>query len=92
MRILNALSVRRKFGGVIDQVFRDKEPVVITRANKPLVVMLPYEEYSKLSEGKEREKKLRRVFQQINEWSNSHEEAVKGLNAVEMIREIRQGR
>jgi prevent-host-death family protein len=92
MRTLSALSVRRKFGGVIDEVCRDKEPVVITRANKPLVVMLPYEEYGKLSEGKERQKKLRRVFSEIREWSNEHEEAVKGLNAVEMIRGVREGR
>ena len=92
MKTLNALSLRRKFGGVIDGVCRDKEPLVITRANKPLVVILPYEEYGRLTEKRGDEKKLRRVFQQIKEWSDKHEEALKGLNAVRMIREGRQGK
>ena len=92
MKTLNALSLRRKFGGVIDEVCRDKEPLVITRANKPMVVMLPYEEYRRLTEEREDEKKLRRVFQQIKDWSDEHVDELKGLDAVTMIRELRQGR
>jgi prevent-host-death family protein len=92
MKVLNALSLRRKFGGVIDEVCRDKEPVVITRANKPLVVMVSYEEYEKLRRESEGKKKLRRVFREIERWSDEHEDAMRGLNAVEMIREIRQGK
>jgi prevent-host-death family protein len=92
MKTLNALTLRRKFGGVIDEVCRDKEPVVITRANKPLVVMVSYEEYEKLRRKSVGKKKLRRVFYEIERWSDEHEDAMRGLNAVEMIREIRQGR
>ena len=92
MKTLTALSLRRKFGGVIDEVCRDKEPVVITRANNPLVVMVSYEEYGKLTQKDEGKKKLKRVFREIERWSDEHEDIVKGLNAVEIIREIRQGK
>ncbi len=92
MKTLTALSLRRKFGGVIDEVCRDKEPVVINRANKPLVVMVSYEEYGKLTQKDEGKKKLKRVFREIERWSDEHEDIVKGLNAVEIIREIRQGK
>ena len=91
MKTLNALKVRREFGGILDEICRDGEPVVITRANKPLVVVLPYEEYGKLLEKGEKEKKLRRVFHEIKEWSKRHEEATKELKVVDVIREIRQG-
>jgi prevent-host-death family protein len=92
MKTLNALSLRRKFGGVLDEICREKEPVVITRANKPLVVMVSYEEYEKLTQRSEEKKELRRVFHRIKEWSDEHEDTLNGLNAVQMIREIRQGK
>ena len=92
MKTLNALSLRRKFGSVLDEVCRDKEPVVITRANKPLVVIVSYEEYERLTRKNEEGKKLKRVFHEIERWSDEHEDAVRGLNAVEMIREVRQGK
>ena len=93
MKSLNALALRRKFGGVIDEVCQNKEPLVITRANKPLVVMLSYEEYKELAgKSEDARQKLKRTFQGIKEWASEHGEEVNGLNAVDMIREIRQGR
>jgi len=92
MKVVNALSLRRKFGEIIDGVCRDNEPVIITRANKPLVVMISHDEYKKLVQQNERGKKLKRVLYDINKWSNEQEDRLRGLNAVEVIREIRQGK
>ena len=93
MKYLNALTLRRKFGGIIDEVCRTREPLVITRANKPLVVMLSYEEYKELAKRNEdARQKTRRTFQGIKEWASEHEGEIERLNAVGMIREMRQGR
>lgn len=92
MKMLNALSVRKRFGSIIDEVCQDGEPVVITRANNPLVVMISYDEYGRLMNKQVGEKKLRLVAQQIKQWSNEHEQVLQGLNAVDMIREVRQGK
>jgi len=93
MKSLNALALRRKFGGVIDEVCLNKEPLVITRANKPLVVMLSYDEYKDLTrKNEEARQKITRTVQKIKDWATEHEEEVENLNAVDMIREIRQGK
>jgi prevent-host-death family protein len=92
MKVVNALSLRRKFGEVIDGVCRDKEPVMVTRANKPMVVIISHEEYKKLAQKNEAGKRLTRVLYDINKWSNEQEDKLRGLNAVEIIREIRQGK
>ena len=93
MKTLTALTLRRRFGGIIDEVCRGKEPVVITRANKPLVVILSYEEYKELAKKSgEAGQKLRRTLQEIKAWANEYEDELKGLNAVSMIRETRQVR
>jgi prevent-host-death family protein len=41
MKSLSALEVRKKFGGVLDMVTKDRVPVTICRANKPLAVLVP---------------------------------------------------
>jgi hypothetical protein len=65
---------------------------MVTRANKPMVVIISHEEYKRLAEKNEAGKKLTRVLYDINKWSNEQEDKLRGLNAVEIIREIRQGK
>jgi prevent-host-death family protein len=45
MKRLSALEVRKKFGSVLDLVAQKRVPVTITRGDKPLVVMIPADEY-----------------------------------------------
>ena len=44
MQRISALSMRRKFGHFIDLVAETKEPVVIERAHRPLVALIPAED------------------------------------------------
>lgn len=45
MKTLSALDLRKKLGEVLDTVAQSKERVMISRANKPLAVIISVDEY-----------------------------------------------
>lgn len=92
MKTLNALTVRKKFGSVIDEVWRDKVRIVISRANKPLVVMIPFDDYEKMMGNKDRERRLRRASSELMSWSKKYASQLSKLDAVKAVRETREER
>jgi prevent-host-death family protein len=48
MKTISALTVRKKFGSIIDEVANKKIHITITRANRPMVVMLSFEDYEEI--------------------------------------------
>jgi len=92
VKTINALTLRKKLGSTLDEVHNKKIPIIISRANKPLVVMIPFEEYKKIKEEKERERRLRSAASKIDQWREKHIKQLKGLNSVEIIRQMREER
>ena len=93
MRHLPALTVRRKFGEVLDEVVATREPVTITRANRPLVVLVPADAYATApTGGAVREHRLRLAATRIAEWKARHAARLRGLDPVALIREAREHR
>jgi prevent-host-death family protein len=45
MKSITALDLRKKPGSILDAVAEKHEPVTITRANKPLAVIISADEY-----------------------------------------------
>ncbi len=54
MKTINALTFRKKFGSTLDDVHDKKTHIIISRANRPLAVIIPLEDYKELKEEKER--------------------------------------
>lgn len=53
MKRISALTMRKQFGKYLDLVAKKREPVLISRANEPMVVMIPadaYDEYRRIVE------------------------------------------
>lgn len=92
MKTINALTLRKKLGSTLDEVHNKKIPIIISRANKPLVVMIPFEDYKEINEEKERERRLRLAASKIDQWREKHMKHLKGLNSVEIIRQVREER
>jgi len=92
MTQINALVFRRKFGKILDRVIKKHETIVISRADKPLVVLSPYDLYVPMQEKEERRKRLQKAAQEMNAWAARNGEALRGINAVSAIREIRDSR
>jgi len=92
MKTLNALTVRKKFGSVIDEVHENRKPIVISRANQPLVVLVPYEDYEAYENQRARRERLRKVARRMDEWRQAHAKKTKNVNTTKLIRELRESR
>ena len=90
MKTMTALEVRKKFGSVLDLVSKKGVPVTISRANKPLAVLVPAQDYQAGASGRER--RLRLAVENIAEWKKRHAEKLKGVDAVKLLRESRENR
>lgn len=90
MKTMSALDVRKKFGSVLDLVSKKGVPVTISRANKPLAVLVPAQDYRARSAG--RETRLRLAAEKIFEWKKLHARKIKGIAAVKLLRKSREER
>ncbi len=91
MKTLTALDLRKKLGSVLDDVSMTGEEVIISRANKPLAVIISIDEYEEKIQKKHREKKLVEVAASMDRWKKKHLKETK-IDTVKAVREIREGR
>jgi prevent-host-death family protein len=92
METLNALAVRKKFGTVLDKVWKEQVAIAITRANKPLVVMVPFDEYENMIRDNTREKRLRTAVDRLKKWSGKNKSYLADFDVVKAVREAREKR
>jgi len=92
VKTINALTFRKKLGSTLDEVHNKKTHIIISRANRPLVVIIPFEDYKELKEEKERERRLRLAASRIDQWRKKHIKQLKGINSAEIIRQVREER
>ncbi|MFH0984154.1 MAG: type II toxin-antitoxin system Phd/YefM family antitoxin [Candidatus Omnitrophota bacterium] len=45
MNEISALSLRKRFGEMMDRVRREKEPLIVTKNGRPMIVMMDIELY-----------------------------------------------
>lgn len=92
MKTLTALDLRKKLGSILDDVSKRKEQVIISRANKPLAVMISIDEYEEKVLKKNREKKLKAVWLKLLKWKKQHKKEITHLDVVRVLRQIRESR
>ncbi|MCH7490630.1 MAG: type II toxin-antitoxin system Phd/YefM family antitoxin [Gemmatimonadetes bacterium] len=90
MKFINALSFRQKFGSVLDEVVRERQPVTVTRGGRPLVVLVPAEDYEALSVTRRRG--MRRAVERLEEWRATHAATIARLDPVDLLRRDRADR
>lgn len=92
MKTMTALDLRKKLGSVLNDVSRRKEQVVISRANKPLAVIISVDEYEEKVLKKNREQKLRDISAKMEQWREKHKKKTIHIDAVKAIRAIRENK
>lgn len=92
MKTINALTFRKKFGSTLDEVHEKKIHITVSRANRPLAVIIPFEDYKDLKGENKRERRLRLAASKIDQWRKKHIHQFKDINSVEIIRQIREER
>ena len=90
MKTMSALDVRKKFGSVLDLVAKKRIPVAISRASKPLAVLVPADEYRARNAG--RASRLRLTVERIETWKKLRARKLGKLDAVKLLRESREER
>ena len=92
MKTISALTLRKKLGAILDEVEKRKNPIAITRANRPMVVMEPYASYEVRSSQEARHERLLEVTRRMEEWKKRNAKHLKGIDSVKVIREMRDSR
>jgi len=85
MQRISALTMRKKFGKYLDLVADEKEPVVVERGNRPMVVLIPaddLEAYERQVAGRARREEAIKRMDAIRE----------GMRPVDVVELVRRGR
>jgi len=92
MKTVTALDMRKKLGSVLNEVSKKGEQVIISRANKPLAVLISLDEYEEKILKKNREGKLKEISAGMDRWKRRHLKETIDIDIVKVIREVREGR
>lgn len=92
MKTVTALDLRKKLGSVLDEVSKRGEQVMISRANKPLAVLISVAEYEEKILNKNRERRLKEISAKMDHWKKRHTKETANIDIVKAIREVREGR
>ena len=92
MKTMTALDLRKKLGGVLNDIATKKERVIISRANKPLAVMISVDEYEEKILKINRGLQLQELADKMDNWRKKHKKVAGSIDVVKAIRETREGK
>jgi len=87
MRTINALTVRNKFGQVLEMLDSDQEPIVISKGKKPRAVLISYQDYLLRYIDKQAEAEKAAFLKQAAEWREQAGE--QPADPIETLRTLR---
>lgn len=92
MKHVQALQVRKRFGSILDDVVKQQKPVVVERAGRPLVVLVPFDQYQAEHDFAARRERLQRVADEMDRWATRNAKTLAGFDPVKAVREGRASR
>ena len=92
MKTLTALDLRKKLGKILDEVHDGKKRFIVSRANKPLAVIIPVDEYEEKVLKKDRGHKLQAICAGMEKWKKEHAKDTARIDVTDAIREMRDRR
>ena len=92
MQTLTTMDLRKNMGEILDKVAENNEPVMISRANKPLAVILSIAEYEEKVQKKNRVQRLETISGAMGAWRERNRKATGKVDAVQAVREGRDAR
>lgn len=92
MKTITTLDLRKKLGSVLDDVSKNGKEIIISRANRPLAVMISIQEYEEKILKKNKAHKLKEISAKMDEWRRRHGKETAHIDVVKAIRQIRENR
>jgi prevent-host-death family protein len=89
---MTTMDLRKNLGRILDTVAEKNEQVIISRANRPLAVILSVAEFEEKVLRKDRKEKLRRLAGDMEDWREKHRKETSKIDVVQAVREIRKSR
>jgi prevent-host-death family protein len=92
MQTLTTMDLRKNLGHILDMVAETHEPVTISRANKPLAVILSISEYEEKVQKKNRGQRLETLSSAMDSWRERNRTVTARVDVVQAVRESRDAR
>ena len=92
MQTLTTMDLRKNLGHILDNVAEKNEAVMISRANKPLAVILSIAEYEEKVQRKNRGERLEALAGAMDAWRERNRSLTMGVDVVQAVRESRDER
>ena len=92
MITINALKVRTKLGGILDNVSKKGEHYIIERMGKPMAMIAPYQEFDIERQKEERHKRLKKAAKAIDRWREKYGKKYRGEDSAIIVRRMRDER
>ena len=92
MQQLTTMDLRKSLGHILDMVAESNESVTISRANKPLAVILSITEYEEKVQKKNRAQRLESLSNAMDSWRERHRKVTTQVDVVQAVRESRDAR
>jgi prevent-host-death family protein len=86
------MDLRKNLGHILDMVAETNESVTISRANKPLAVILSISEYEEKVQKKNRGQRLETLSSAMDSWRERNRTVTARVDVVQAVRESRDAR
>ena len=92
MRNITALQMRKKLGYYLDAVGKRKQRILVTRANRPLVVMVPAADYQAGEQSAARRVRLEKVAAQMDAARKKRSSRLQKVDVLASLKRARKQR
>lgn len=93
MITINALKVRTKLGGILDNVSKKGEHYIIERMGKPLAIIVPYTKFDfEKKRNDERQKRVEKAVRSINRLRRKYGSKYSNEDSAIIVRRMRDER
>ena len=92
MQTLTTMDLRKNLGHILDTIAEKNEAVTISRANKPLAVILSIAEYEEKVQKKNRGQRLESLSTAMDVWRERNRKVTLLVDVVQAVRESRDSR
>jgi len=92
MQKISALTMRKQFGKYLDLVADGKDPVLISRGERPMAVLIPAEEYAEYERAVGGLDVRRRAAERMDRLRERLAGRVKNVDVVSLVRRTRDSR
>jgi len=92
MLTMTTMDLRKNLGHILDTVAETNEQVIISRANRPLAVILSIADFEEKVQKKDRTQRLESLSGAMDAWRERNRRITSKVDAAQAVRESRDER